>query len=436
MNYFDKINNRFEETEFLQKSTNKVKIKIENWDLESIEHNNLVSTSLRVKEKGILGSNYTYGNSNKIMGKLIKGAEKSIRFGKESKFAFSSDRIDKTSLKAREEYINSTPEMIFEYLENVMDYIKDKQPDLTLDIDLVKLFNTITMKTSQGGELKDEISNYSLYIGSPVPGGGSQLIRGFESDIMFTDIFKEEIDELLTEYNKARQVSVPKTGKLPVLFSPISLYFLFVSLQAGLSAKKIYQRTSPLIDKKGEKIFSEKLDIIDKPDMSKSGNKRYFDDEGILTRQREIIKEGVLKSYIYDLEYADKLDVKPTGNGLKKELFRADISTAVSPNFINPVIEPKDKNKNELLSEIEEGIYVTNVIGFHSSNYEQGHFSVQAQGFNIENGELLGRLQDVMIAGNIYEDFNNIIGVGNKVYPNMWGYAPYILVDKISVTGR
>ncbi len=436
MNYFDEIDDRFEEAEFLQKSTNKVKIKIENWDLESIEHNNLVSTSLRVKEDRTFGSNYTYGKSNEIMEKLIKGAEKSIKFGKEAQFDFSSDRIDKTSLKTREEYENSNPAVLFDYLQDIMDYIKEKQPDLTLDIDMVKLFNSISMKTSQGGDLKDEISNYRLYIGSPVPGGGSQLIRGFENESMFADIFKEEIDELLAEYNIAREVSVPKTGKLPVLFSPRSLYFVLVSLQAGLSGKKIYQDTSPLIDKKGEKIFSDKIDITDKPHMANSGSRRFFDDEGILTSQSEIIKDGILKSYIYDLEYADKLDAKPTGHGLKKELFSADITTSVSPNFINPVIEPKDKSKNELLSEIDKGIYVTNVIGFHSSNYEQGHFSVQAQGFNVENGKLVGRLQDVMIAGNIYEEFNNVIGVGDKIYPNMWGYAPYILVDKISVTGK
>ena len=328
------------------------------------------------------------------------------------------------------------PLIFSNYIQKIINYIKSKQTDLTLDIEITKMFNRIDIRTSQGGELKDEICNFKLLIGSPVKGGGSYIAKNFESSKMFTDIFKDEIDDFIDQYNIAKEISIPKTGKLPVLFAPRSLYFLFVSLQAGLSGKKIYQETSPLINKKGEKIFSDKINIIDKPHMEESNSRRFFDDEGILTYKRDIIKKGVLKNYLYDLEYANKLNVKSTGNGLKKELFREGISTSVSPNFINPVVETKNKSKEELLSILKDGIYVTNVIGFHSSNYEQGHFSVQAQGFNVKGGKKVGRLQDVMIAGNIYEDFQNVINIGNKLYPNMWGYTPYILIDNVSVTGK
>src|SRR6056297_1195261 len=415
MNYFNRVEERFEEAEFLQKAASKVKIKIENWDLESIEHNNLNSTSLRAKNDNTFGSNYTYGNSNKIMEKLIDGADKSIKFGKEVQFDFTSDKIDKTSLKARKAYESSNPPVIFDYIQKIINYIKSKQTDLTLDIEITKMFNRIDIRTSQGGELKDEICNFKLLIGYPVKGGGSYIAKNFESSKMFTDIFKDEIDDFIDQYNIAKEISIPKTGKLPVLFAPRSLYFLFVSLQAG---------------------FSDKINIIDKPHMEESNSRRFFDDEGILTYKRDIIKKGVLKNYLYDLEYANKLNVKSTGNGLKKELFREGISTSVSPNFINPVVETKNKSKEELLSILKDGIYVTNVIGFHSSNYEQGHFSVQAQGFNVKGGKKVGRLQDVMIAGNIYEDFQNVIDIGNKLYPNMWGYTPYILIDNVSVTGK
>ena len=436
MNKMDEISKNFDKAEFLKKEVDKLKIKIENWDLENITQKNLVSSSLRVIKENKFGSNYTFGNSERTFNKLIAGARESAYYGEEAKFDFSRQKLNKKSLFNKDKFGKNDGKKLFGFIKDLLYYIEQKEKDITFNLRLNKSSNKISLKTTNQAELFEKNTNYQLRFGAPVPGGGSQISRTLEQDAMFEDICIDEINDFLRDYRNSYETSSPKTGNMPVLFSPNSLYFLFVSLNEGVSGKKVYQNISPLVDKRGEKIFSEKLFIVDKPHMKKSSSRRYFDDEGIKTDRTKIIDEGVLKNYIYDLEYSEKMKVEPTGNGLKKALFQEDISVPVTPSFINPVIETGNKTKKQLLSEIDEGIYVTNVIGFHSSNYEQGHFSVQAQGFHVKNGILQGRLQDVMMAGNIYNDFNNVIGIGNKLYPSMFGYAPYLLLEKISVTGR
>ena len=436
MDILQRIKNKFDQVEFLNKETKELKIRVENWDLEGITQKNLSSSSLRVIKNGKFGSNYTLGNSEDTIDKLIEGAEESAYYGSEANIKFSTDKINEVKDESRKNYENIDAKRLFSFIEEILTYTYKKNKDITFNLYLNKSLDNIYIKTSEGGNLKENMSNFQLTFGAPVPGGGTEITRSYVKDSMFDKSFAKDIDEFIDEYEKAKDISIPKTGSMPVLFSPQSLYFIFVSLQEGISGKKIYQQTSPLIDRKGDKIFSEKFAIVDDPHMKNSNYSRYFDDEGILTKKRTIIENGILKNYIYDLEYANKLDVQPTGNGLKRQLFREDISTSVFPSLINPVIQPGSENKKSLIASLDEGIYATNIIGFHSSNYEQGQFSVQAQGFHVKNGQLIGRLQDVMMAGNIYDDFQNIIGIGNKVYPTMWGFSPYMLVDNISVTGQ
>ncbi|MGM0437345.1 MAG: metallopeptidase TldD-related protein [Bacillota bacterium] len=436
MKTIKELKNRFEQKEYLKKKVDELKINVENWDLQDITQENLTASSLRVIKNGKLGSNTTLGESVKVKKKLIDGAEESAEFGEETNIVFSKETIDKLDPEARDNYEEADAEKIFEFISGVANYIKSKDEDIVLDLNLNKKLEKIKIDTDNKGDLREELINFHFDFGAPIPGGGSILYRSFNQEKMFSEIPKKEIDEFLAEYKNTYEVSTPETAKMDVLFSPRALYFFFISLQAGISGRTIFQGTSPLMEKLDKKIFSDKLNINDKPQMKNAASRRFFDDEGIPTYQKEIINKGVLKNFIYDLEYANKLGKKPTGNGLKRTLFGEGINTPVSPNFVNPVIEPGDKSKKDLLDSMDEGILVESVIGFHSSNYEQGHFSVQAQGFHVKNGKLQGRLQDVMIAGNIYEDFEEIKGVGDKIYPNMKGYAPYLLVNNVSVTGK
>lgn len=432
----EKLKNKFDQAELLTKKSTEMTVSLENWDLQDISSQNLMSSSLRVVKNNKKGANTATGSSQKVQEKLITGAEESATYGEKMVFNFSASSLKNLSARPKEEYELAEAEEFFAFLEEFTDKFREMKSDLTLDVSLEKQLEKLEIKTTRGGNLQEDKTNFTLSFGAPIPGGGSQLFRYLESPSFFQDIPEKMIEDFIREYEKTEIVSVPSTGKMSVLFSPRALYFLFISLQEGISGRNIFQETSPLLDKKGEQIFSEKLNIIDRPRMKSAGGRRSFDDEGIPTSEQKIINQGCLENYIYDLEYASRLDAEPRGNGLKEAMFGGGIDTPVTPNLVNPVVETGEKSKKELLQEIKEGILVEDIIGFHSSNYPQGHFSMQAHGFHLKDGKLKGRLQDVMIAGNIYEDFKRVRAIGDTLYPAYKGYVPYILVDGVSVTGK
>ncbi|MGM0420923.1 MAG: metallopeptidase TldD-related protein [Bacillota bacterium] len=431
----EELKNKFDQAELLLKETDELKINLENWDLEDISSQKLLRNSLRVVKNGRRGANTAVGSSAKVEGSLISGAETSANFGEEMEFDFTSSELDQLSQGAREAFAAASSEEIFAYLEDFMARVREKKEDFTFNLRLHKELERIKVVTTQGGDLAEEKTSFTIFFGAPIPGGGSQLYRILESDNLFAEMPEAEIDDFIAEYEKTSTISVPKTGKMPVLFAPRALYFLPVSLQEGISARNIYQETSPLIDRLGDQIFSDKLTLTDSPARNNSSRHRSFDDEGIPTQQQAVISAGELKAYIYDLEYAARMDAEPKGNGLKQTMFGSGIDTPVTPALVNPVIKPGQTSKKEMIADIEEGILVEGIIGFHSSNYPQGQFSVQAHGFHVKNGQLHGRLQDVMIAGNIYEDFHNVRAVGDTLHSAFNGHYPYILVDDIMVTG-
>ncbi|MFW6266025.1 MAG: metallopeptidase TldD-related protein [Halanaerobiales bacterium] len=433
MDVLKKLKQEFDQAELLTLDTEELKISLENWDLQDLSQENLSRSSLRVIKDGQRGANTSFGKSDKVNEKLIKGAKESVRFGEKSYFDFSSSKVENKEDKQNN---NKGQEEIVDYLQEFLNFVKEKKSDFPLVVNFKQEWKEITIKTTEKGDLFQTKSNYSLGFGAPIPGGGSMIYRMVESPEFFTELPEEEIENFMEEYRLTEKVSVPETDSLPVVFSPRALYFLFVSLQEGISARNIFRETSPLLDRLGDKIFSKKLTIIDRPHMDKAGSRRAFDDEGIPTQKQKIVENGELKTYIYDLEHAARMDAEPKGNGMKSAMFGSGIDTPVTPGLVNPVIEPGDKSKKEIIGSIENGILVDGIVGFHSSNYHQGHFSVQAHGFHIKNGALKGRLQDVMIAGNIYEDFQRVEEIGNKLYPAYTGYTPYVLVDGIKVTGK
>ena len=432
----NKLNKNFDEAELLIKETREMKYDFENWDLEDITSNDLSELSLRVKDNNKSGSSTVTGSSPEVHDNLIQGAKKSVQYGESANFSFSDKEVDAVDHATENRFSKTESDELIEYAQEIKNIFKEKKPDLTLNFSISKNYEKTKIITTNGADLKENKTGFTFIFSAPIPGGGSVLYRFYESNSFFKEIPEADINEFIEEYKMTEKVSKPKTGKMPVIFSPGSLYFFLVSLETGVSGQNIYQGTSPLIDRLGESIFSDKLTITDKPRLEGTSYRKSFDDEGIPTSDKTIINNGKLNNYLYDLEYAARLDKEPTGNGLKKTLFGSGIDTPVNPAFVHPVITPGGYSKSELLAEIDEGILVENVIGFHSSNYTQGHFSVQAHGFHIKNGEIQGRLEDVMLAGNIYDDFKNIIGIGDKAILSQMGSFPYLLVDKISVTGE
>ncbi|MBE0636541.1 hypothetical protein IH601_11140, partial [Candidatus Bipolaricaulota bacterium] len=121
-------------------------------------------------------------------------------------------------------------------------------------------------------------------------------------------------------------------------------------------------------------------------------------------------------------------------------MFGSGNETAINPWFCCPTIDAGDISWKELVKGMKEGLLITNGMGFHSGNYAQGQFAVQAVGFHIKNGAVVGRLDKTMISGNVYEDCQNIGAISRETGPCSGflpiGESPYLLIDSLQVAGN
>ena len=149
-------------------------------------------------------------------------------------------------------------------------------------------------------------------------------------------------------------------------------------------------------------------------------------------RRNMLIEKGVLKSFIYDLKTAAQSGVESTGNA-SRGLFNPP-----EPSFTNFVIQPGQTPLKDILAGMDEGILVEDLLGIGQGNIISGAFyNPLALAFKIEKGEIVGRVKDLSIAGNVYDLLKNVAAVSKEAH---WVYstfhAPYILISEMSVAGK
>jgi len=239
-------------------------------------------------------------------------------------------------------------------------------------------------------------------------------------------------------YNDSSKVVTIPGGKMKVLFMPGSMYTLLWRLHSGTSAKSIYEDISPIKNDIGKQIVSEAVTFYDDPLDAEGSAARSFDDEGVPTKKMNIIEKGVLKNFFYDLNYAKKLGAQSTGHGYRSSMWGGDtITMKPGPRLQHPRIEPGEKSFEELVAMMDKGIILDGAMGAHSGNIPNGDYSVGVSpGLYVEKGEIVGRVKDVMVAGNVYDTLKKVVAIENKLHTCWGGRMPAILFDSISVSSK
>ena len=220
------------------------------------------------------------------------------------------------------------------------------------------------------------------------------------------------------------------SGKYKCIFNPNSTAQLLSFFLNSVSSEEVQKNTSLLKDKLGKEVCSKKLTITENP-LMKNVFFRYFDDEGVATSNKTIIKNGVLQTYLYNLATADKDGVETTGNG-----YKSGSGIGVAP--INVAIKPSKISEPELIEKVKNGIYISDISGLHAGmNAQSGNFSLISQGFMIRDGKLAEPISLITVAGNLFDLFNNVAAVGSNVelQPNSYS-VPSIYVRSIQISGK
>ncbi|MEO0078704.1 MAG: metallopeptidase TldD-related protein [candidate division WOR-3 bacterium] len=301
--------------------------------------------------------------------------------------------------------------------------------DTQINVGAVRSVTAIRLLNSKGTDLSARLSSYQCSVSLVYPGSYAAVRRNVsgKSFVPFPDA---ELEFLAGLYNASRQDAKPKSGRTRVLFLPEAMYALVWRLTAATDGKSVYEGVSPLRNRVGDQVLSEKVTLSDEPLDDQQPGARAFDDEGTPTRNTSLIERGVLRGFYYDLFYAAKSRVRPTGHG-----YRSSITTKTVPSLEHVRLGTGESSFRDLLAMMGQGVIVAGVMGAHSGNVLNGDYSIGlSPGLWVEQGEIVGRVKDAMVSGNVYDTMRNVIGVEDRAYPTFIGQAPAMLFDDVSFT--
>jgi PmbA protein len=190
----------------------------------------------------------------------------------------------------------------------------------------------------------------------------------------------------------------------------------------------LYKGASFLIGKLGTQIGSEHLTVIDDGTLPGAHGSRPFDGEGLSIRRKTVVDKGELKSYLLDTYSGKKLGLASTGNASRSVGEPPGVSPA---NFY---LAPGKHTPDDIIGSVKAGLYVTEMIGF-GVNMVTGDYSRGAAGLWIENGEFAYPVEEITIAGNLKEMFENIEMVGNDLEMRGRIASPTIKISQMTVAG-
>ncbi len=207
------------------------------------------------------------------------------------------------------------------------------------------------------------------------------------------------------------------TCQVPVLFEAPLASGLISSLVGAVSGGSLYRKSSFLLDSLGKQIASPLLNIEELPHLKKGIASSPFDSEGVATKSRKLLENGVLQGYMLSSYSARKLGMQTTGN---------------AGGSHNLIIQSTGQNFAELLKIMGSGLLVTEVLG-QGLNMVTGDYSRGAAGFWVENGVIAYPVEEITIAGNMKDMLMQIVAVGNDVIPQSSKQTGSILIEKMTV---
>jgi PmbA protein len=219
-----------------------------------------------------------------------------------------------------------------------------------------------------------------------------------------------------------------ETRRVPVVFDPRISGSLISHLANAANGAAIARKTSFLRDKLDERLFRRGIAVIDDPLRKRGLRSRPFDAEGVATHELKLIEDGVLKSWLLDCATARELRLQTTAHAHR------GVSSVPSPGPSNLYLAPGTATPEQLIGDIKDGFFVTDLIGV-GVNLVTGDYSRGAAGFWIENGTLGYPVSEVTIAGHLSEIFARLQPANDLSFRYATN-APTLRVEGLTVAGH
>ena len=395
--------------------------------LKSLETKASEGIALRVIADGKLG--FASATDLTRLEDLVDAAIATAEIGDPVEFEFTKEV---NSVEPKSEYQPPTTEALVGVGEDLIQKVHQYNPEILVDVSFhsgtsqAKLATTTNVYTEQNSQSLSAVISGNLVRGEDfLQAYAYEVTRDRQPD------YQAILQKLITKYQRAEGKASISSGTYPVLFTPSAVSSTMGRMFGTIfSGQSVVQKASPLTDKVGEKIADERISVFEDPTIGVSACE--FDDEGVPTSKKHLVDRGVVKQFYWDRRWAARQGIESSGNG-----FRGGISRP-SPSLANVCIAPGQTSIDDLIAGMSEGIIVDQVLGAGQSNVLAGEFSVNIDlGYKVEQGKIVGRVKDTMVAGNIFEAFSNLVDLSDRAeWVGSSSYVPHILFSGLGVAAR
>jgi len=371
--------------------------------------------ALRVFRDSRMGFSYTLSDDEESVKRMVEGAFFGARYGEEDPHHGIPDRPE--CFPEIELALEDDPPSADEKVKFAVELEK-----LTRSVDsrvrrvrystIRESLREVSLHNSGGLNASYKSSLYVAFVYAVAEDGDqSETGFGMASARRFSELM-EKMEKVASDaaLRAVRMLGARriKTGKYPVVIENHAVVDIIDVLLPSFSAKQVVLGRSALSGKLGDKIFSSLLTIRDDPLTVSGTASRPFDDEGVPSRKIELVREGVVTSYLADTLFGRKLGSGSTGSARRRGV---KTPPEVAPS--NVILVPGETSVNDMLREMGRGVLLTGFLGMHTADPISGDFSVGAQGLYFEGGELKYPVRTFAVSGNIFELMKRIVHVGN-----------------------
>ena len=398
-----------EEAEVFQVSLKETPVGFEANRLKMLETRETTAISLRIIKDGKIGLSSTTRLDDPQA--LVDMAVETAQFGAEARFVLpAAQRYPQIEVYDPEVEEVATENMV-ELGDSLIAKIRSHTPELVCEAGVTKSVGTVNILNSRGGEASYRKSFFAVGIeGTLIRDTDMLFVGDFDSSCHPITEFKAIADSVIEQLELAKRPASVSTGKLPVILTPKGVRSaLFTPLALAFNGKMVVEGASPLVGRQGKPLFDERLSLWDDATIDYCTASRPVDDEGVPSQRIALIENGVVANFLYDLQTAAIAGAKSTGSGSRA---RGGMPT---PSVSALVIEEGDTPFEDMIRDIKEGLVIEMLIGAEQGNVLGGEFSGNVLlGYKVEKGEIVGRVKDTMVSGNIYDALKGLVVIGSE----------------------
>jgi len=398
-----------EQAEVFSVSSRAVPIQFEANELKQVQTKESSSTALRIFKEGRIGFATASGGGG--WEDLADMAVETSQFGSPASFQFPSSR-DYSEVRIFDPKVEEIAmERMVEIGKELIAKIRGHTPDILCDVQVTKGTSSVFLINSQGGEGRYDSSFFGLSLEGILVRDTDMLFVGDSESSCRPDFIGigDLADRVIWQLEMAKKKATVSTKLLPVIFTPNGVASALLSpLVLAFNGKSVLEGASPLKDKLGKQVFDKNLSLWDDATIAYGIGSYPFDDEGVSSQRLPLVANGVVANFLYDLQTAALAGTQSTGNGQRAGGFP-------SPAISSLILSGGDVSFQAMVEDMKEGLIVEQVIGAEQGNLLGGDFGGNVLlGYKVENGEIVGRVKDTMIAGNVYQVLKELLGVGQE----------------------